>query len=84
VISGFFFSPSGLLLYYAIATKNIRNSKHKGKKKTQGSREEPPVSKVGFFKLCCLLFLTNNYETIILKHRHYFLQNNVAAIVVEA
>jgi hypothetical protein len=53
--------------------KVLETASYKGKKKTQGSREEPPISKVGFFKLCYLLFLINNYETVILKHRHHFL-----------
>ena len=69
----FFFSQSGLLLHHAMATKNTRNNKYKGKKKTQGSQEDHISSKVGFFKFCYLLFLTNNYETVILKQRHHFL-----------
>ena len=72
----FFFPPSGLLFHHAMATKSTRlleTASYKGKRKTQGSREDHISSKVGFFKFCYLLFLTNNYKTVILKHRHHFL-----------
>jgi hypothetical protein len=53
--------------------KVLETASYKGKNKAQGSREELLISKVGFFKFCYLLFLTNKYETVILKHRHHFL-----------
>jgi hypothetical protein len=76
VITVFFFFFSLRLVSFFITLwplKVLETTSYKGKKKAQGSREEPPISKVGFFKLYYLLFLTNNYETVILKYRHHFL-----------
>jgi hypothetical protein len=68
-VLSFFFPPSGLLLlHHAWPLKQpLKHSKHKvKKKKTQLSREDHVSSKVGFLKFCYLLFLANNYETVIL------------------
>ena len=75
VITVSFFFSLRLVSFFITSwpLKVLEIASYKGKNKAQGSREEPPISKVGFFKFCYLLFLTNNYETVILKHGHNFL-----------
>ena len=55
----------------------------KAKKKTQLSREDHVSSKVGFFKFCYLLFLVNNYKTVILNIEIIFCKTVLLSLLVE-
>ena len=59
-VSFLFFSFIWLVFFFITpwALQLLEIPSYKGKKKTQGSREEPPISKVGFFKLCYLFSST--------------------------
>ena len=57
----------------ATETANETQQAQSKKKKTQLSREDHVSSKVGFLKFCYLLFLANNYETVILNIETFFL-----------
>ena len=52
-------------------------------KKTELSREDHINSKVGFFKFCYLLFLANNYETVILNIETFFCKTVLLPLLVE-
>jgi hypothetical protein len=80
-MSFFFFPPSGLLLHHAWPLKQQAQSKKK--KKTQLSREDHVSSKVGFFKFCYLLFLANNYKTVILNIDTIFSKTVLLPLLVE-
>ena len=70
-----------LLLYHAM---DNWNSKHKGKKKKiELSREDHVSSKVGFLKFYYLLFLANNYETVILNIETIFCKTVLLPLLVE-
>ena len=59
------------------------NNKHKGKKKkTELSQEDHVSSKVGFLKFCYLLFLANNYETVILNIETIFCKTVLLPLLV--
>ena len=64
----------------AIETQQAQSNK---KKKTQLSREDHVSSKVRFLKFCYLLFLANNYETVILNIETFFCKTVLLPLLVE-
>ena len=82
-----FFSLRLVFFFNRHATETAtetQNSKHKVKKKnTQLSREDHVSSKVGFLKFCYLLFLANNYETVILNIETFFCKTVLLPLLVE-
>ena len=82
-----FFSLRLIFFFNRHATETAtetQNSKHKVKKKnTQLSREDHISSKVGFLKFCYLLFLANNYETVILNIETFFYKTVLLPLLVE-
>jgi hypothetical protein len=52
-------------------------------KKTELSREDHVSCKVGFLKFCYLLFLANNYETVILNIETFFCKTVLLPLLVE-
>ena len=62
VITVFFFSLR-LVSFFIMPwpLKVLEIASYKGKKKAQESREEPPISKVGFFKLCYFILIHHHY-----------------------
>ena len=63
--------------------KQPQQAESKKKKKTQLSREDHVSSKVGFLKFCYLLFLANNYETVILNIETIFCKTVLLPLLVE-
>ena len=80
-ITVYFFpsSVAGLLLHHAMDTETTSTKE----KKSELSREDHVSSKVGFFKFCYLLFLTNNYETVILNIETIFYKTVLLLLLVE-
>ena len=64
-------------------TTETQQAQSKKKKKTQLSREDHVSSKVGFLKFCYLLFLANNYETVILNIEIFFCKTVLLPLLVE-
>ena len=60
-----------------------QQAQSKKKKKTQLSREDHVSSKVGFLKFCYLLFLANNYETVILNIETIFCKIVLLPLLIE-
>ena len=52
-------------------------------KKSELSQEDHVSSKVGFLKFCYLLFLANNYETVILNIETIFCKTVLLLLLVE-
>jgi hypothetical protein len=78
-----FFPSAWLVFFFIMPSMVTETASTKAKKKTQLSREDQVSSKVGFLKFCYLLFLTNNYETVILNIETFFCKTVLLPLLVE-
>ena len=81
--SVFFFFSLHLVFFFITPWPLKQQAQSKKKKKTQLSREDHVNSKVGFLKFCYLLFLANNYETVILNIKTIFCKTMLLPLLVE-
>ena len=70
----FFFPLRLVFFFFSMATET---------QQAQLSREDHVSSKVGFLKFCYLLFLSNNYETVILNIETFFCKTVLLPLLVE-
>jgi hypothetical protein len=78
----FLFFPPPWLVFFFITPWTPKQQAQR-QKKTEHSRKDHVSSKVGFFKFCYLLFLANNYETVILNIETIFYKTVLLPLLVE-
>ena len=78
----FFFFPPPWLVFFFITPWTLKQQAQR-QKKSELSREDHVSSKVGFLKFCYLLFLANNYETVILNIETIFCKIVLLPLLVE-
>ena len=79
----FFFFPPPWLASSSSRHGQLKQQAQRQKKKAKHSREDHVNSKVGFFKFCYLLFLANNYETVILNIETIFCKIVLLPLLLE-
>ena len=79
----FFFFPSTPLVFFFSTPWTLKQQAQRQKKETELRQEDHVSSKVGFLKFCYLLFLANNYETVILNIETIFCKTVLLPLLVE-